>query len=148
MTAPEKKSPTYSPQKFASEQFGWCSSTAATTPRNERRSNRSPARSAVRARPCATACGRPSVTAGCGPAPPARSRHGSRRWSARTASCARPSRSCARPVRILPRRGLATGSSHDGVHRSPPRRDWVQWFNHQRLLGLIGNIQPAAAEAA
>jgi putative transposase len=26
--------------------------------------------------------------------------------------------------------------------------DWVHWFNHQRLLGPIGNIPPAEAEAA
>lgn len=26
--------------------------------------------------------------------------------------------------------------------------DWVHWFNHQRLLGPIGNISPAEAEAA
>lgn len=25
--------------------------------------------------------------------------------------------------------------------------DWVDWFNHRRLLGLIGNIPPAEAEA-
>jgi putative transposase len=26
--------------------------------------------------------------------------------------------------------------------------DWVHWFNHQRLLGPIGKIPPAEAEAA
>jgi putative transposase len=26
--------------------------------------------------------------------------------------------------------------------------DWVHWFNHHRLLGPIGNIPPAEAEAA
>ncbi|NYE31235.1 putative transposase [Rhodanobacter sp. K2T2] len=26
--------------------------------------------------------------------------------------------------------------------------DWIHWFNHQRLLGPIGNIPPAEAEAA
>lgn len=26
--------------------------------------------------------------------------------------------------------------------------DWVDWFNHRRLLGPIGNIPPAEAEAA
>ncbi len=26
--------------------------------------------------------------------------------------------------------------------------DWVHWFNHHRLLGPIGNIPPAQAEAA
>ena len=26
--------------------------------------------------------------------------------------------------------------------------DWVDWFNHKRLLGPIGNIPPAEAEAA
>jgi transposase len=32
------------------------------------------------------------------------------------ASCARLTRSCARPARILPRRSSTAGSSHDGVH--------------------------------
>ncbi|WP_020649445.1 integrase core domain-containing protein, partial [Solimonas variicoloris] len=26
--------------------------------------------------------------------------------------------------------------------------DWVDWFNHKRLLGPIGNIPPAEAEEA
>ncbi len=26
--------------------------------------------------------------------------------------------------------------------------DWVDWYNHRRLLGSIGNIPPAEAEAA
>lgn len=26
--------------------------------------------------------------------------------------------------------------------------DWVDWYNHKRLLGSIGNIPPAEAEAA
>jgi len=26
--------------------------------------------------------------------------------------------------------------------------DWVRWYNHKRLLGLIGNIPPAEAEDA
>ena len=26
-------------------------------------------------------------------------------------------------------------------------REWVNWFNNQRLLGPIGNIPPAEAEA-
>jgi putative transposase len=26
--------------------------------------------------------------------------------------------------------------------------DWVDWFNHRRLLGSIGHIPPAEAEAA
>ena len=26
--------------------------------------------------------------------------------------------------------------------------EWVDWFNHRRLLGSIGNIPPAEAEAA
>jgi transposase InsO family protein len=25
--------------------------------------------------------------------------------------------------------------------------EWVDWFNHRRLLGPIGNIPPAEAEA-
>ena len=60
-----------------------------------------------------------------GPARPARRRtsaSGSRRWSARTASCARPTRSCARRRRILPRRSSTAGSSHDRLHRRSSRR--------------------------
>lgn len=43
------------------------------------------------------------------------------------------------------------------IHRQPWRNreavematlDWVHWFNHQRLLGSIGNIPPAEAETA
>ncbi|MFA0925236.1 IS3 family transposase, partial [Xanthomonas fragariae] len=26
--------------------------------------------------------------------------------------------------------------------------DWVDWYNHKRLLGSIGNIPPAEAEEA
>ena len=26
--------------------------------------------------------------------------------------------------------------------------DWVNWYNHKRLLGSIGNVPPAEAEAA
>ena len=26
--------------------------------------------------------------------------------------------------------------------------EWVDWFNHRRLLGLIGHVPPAEAEAA
>ncbi len=26
--------------------------------------------------------------------------------------------------------------------------DWVDWYNHKRLLGSIGDIPPAEAEAA
>ena len=46
----------------------------------------------------------------------------SRRWSGRTASCARPTRSCARPARILRWRSSTAGPSHDRVHRRSPRR--------------------------
>jgi transposase InsO family protein len=42
------------------------------------------------------------------------------------------------------------------IHRRGPRRnlqavelatlDWVDWFNHRRLLEPIGNVSPAEAE--
>ena len=45
----------------------------------------------------------------------------------------------------------------EAIHRRGPWRsfeaveyatlEWVDWFNHQRLLGPIGNIPPAEAEA-
>ena len=53
--------------------------------------------------------------------PTTRSGSGSRRWSARTASCARPTRSCARRRRILRRRSSTADRSHDRVHRRSPR---------------------------
>lgn len=28
------------------------------------------------------------------------------------------------------------------------RLDWVHWYNHKRLLGPIGHVPPAEAEAA
>ena len=47
----------------------------------------------------------------------ARSVIASRRWSGKSASCVRPTRSCAKPPRILLRRSSTAGSSHEGVHR-------------------------------
>lgn len=40
----------------------------------------------------------------------------SRPWSARTGSCGRPTRSCARPLHILPRRSSTARSSDDQLH--------------------------------
>ena len=45
-------------------------------------------------------------------------------WSARAGSFARPTRSCARPARILPRRSSTAGSRHDRLHRRSSRRPW------------------------
>ncbi len=36
--------------------------------------------------------------------------------------------------------------AHEAVEIDTP--DWVHRFNHRRLLGPIGNIPPAEAEAA
>jgi putative transposase len=58
--------------------------------------------------------------------------------------------------------GIAPASSlvraHAPIHRLGPWRnlqavematlEWVDWFNHRRLLEPIGNIPPAEAEAA
>ena len=30
----------------------------------------------------------------------------------------------------------------------PATLEWVHWFNHRRLLGPIGHVPPAEAEAA
>src|SRR5207302_1185656 len=49
---------------------------------------------------------------------------GSRRWSARTGNCARPTRSCARRRRILPRRSSIARSNDDRLHR---RSSWGIW---------------------
>ena len=66
--------------------------------------------------------GRPSATRGNGPGRPATTGSGSRHWSGKSANCARPTRSCARRRRILPRRSSTAGPSHDRVHRRSPRR--------------------------
>ncbi|SMH62777.1 hypothetical protein SAMN02982994_6597 [Azospirillum lipoferum] len=47
---------------------------------------------------------------------------GSRRWSARTANCAKPTRSFARQWRISPRRSSTARSGNDRLHRRAPRR--------------------------
>ena len=47
---------------------------------------------------------------------PRPSRNASERWSARTASCAKPTRSCARRPRILRWRSSTAGPSHDRLH--------------------------------
>ena len=49
---------------------------------------------------------------------------GSRPWSGRSASCARPTRFYARRRLILPRRSSTAGSSHDRLHRRSSRRLW------------------------
>lgn len=33
------------------------------------------------------------------------------------------------------------------MHWPKPSTDWVDWYNHQRLLGSIAYIPPAEAEA-
>ena len=90
------------------------------------------------ARRCGAGCGRPSAIRAA-PRPDERTTgSGSRRWSARTGSCARRTRSCARRRRILPRRSstarskmiafidehrAVTGSSRSArCCRSPRRR--------------------------
>lgn len=90
---------------------------AGSTARNGRRSALSRRRSAARRRRCGDGCGRRSGTAASGPVRRARSRIASRRWSGRTASCARPMRSCARRRRILPWRSSTARRSRDRVHR-------------------------------
>src|SRR3954453_9247299 len=47
-----------------------------------------------------------------------------RPWSGRTGSCGRPTRSCARRRRILPRRSSTADTSHDSVHRQSARGVW------------------------
>ncbi|MFD2406251.1 IS3 family transposase [Azorhizophilus paspali] len=47
--------------------------------------------------------------------------NGSRRSSGKCVSCAKPTRTCTRPRRILPRRSSTAASSDEGLHRrSPP----------------------------
>ena len=45
-------------------------------------------------------------------------------WNARTASCVRPMRSCARPPHILPRRSSTARSSDDRLHRRASQGLW------------------------
>jgi hypothetical protein len=81
--------------RSASERCGWCWSMRAIMPRNGRRSARSRPRSAVRARRCANGCGKPNAIEGCVPARRRRSTSGSGRWSGKSESCARRTRSPA-----------------------------------------------------
>jgi hypothetical protein len=87
---------------------------------------RLPRRSAARARPCATVCGRPNVTRVFGRVRQPKSASASRRSSARTTSCVRQTRSCARRRHILTRRSSTAGSSHDRLHRRAPRHPRVE----------------------
>ena len=96
----------------------------ADHPRNGRRSARLRRRSAARRRRLRHWVRQAERDQGCGPARRAMSGSGSRRWSVRTASCARPTRSCARRRRILRRRSSTAGSNHDRVHRRSSRRPW------------------------
>ena len=57
---------------------------------------------------------------GCGMVPPPSTASASVPWNARTASCAKPTRSCARRRHILLRRSLTARSSDDRVHRRLP----------------------------
>src|SRR3982751_696381 len=119
--------------KSGSVRSGWCSIIRASTDRNGRRSVRLRRRSAVRRNRCgagyanqmAVAGRRPGGRAGAGARRPwaggPRAASGSRRWSVRTASCARQTKFCARRQLVLPRRSSTAGPSHDRVpRRSPP----------------------------
>ena len=59
----------------------------------------------------------------------------STRWPKRSTASTRPRRST----------GAARGGSFEAVEYAT--LEWVDWFNNQRLLGPIGNIPPAEAEA-
>src|SRR5512134_1905882 len=110
--------------RCASARFGWCSSVVTNISPSGRRSVRSRRRSVAHRRRCSTGCGVSSATRVCDQAPPARNVSGSKRWSERTASCASPMRSCARPAPILPWRSSTAGRKHDRVHRRSP---WSLW---------------------
>ena len=86
-------------------------------PRGGRRSPRLRRRSAARRRRCNEWVSKAESDSGRELACDGHGRERSRRWSARTASFARPMRSCARRRRILPRRSSTAGSSHDRLHR-------------------------------
>ena len=57
------------------------------------------------------------------------------RWPERSTASTRPRRST----------GAARGRSFEAVEYAT--LEWVDWFNNHRLLGPIGNIPPAEAEA-
>ena len=62
----------------------------------------------------------------------------------------------AEPDPVSERRDRAGGALAEVIHRRGPWRaieavefatlEWVDWFNHRRLLEPIGNIPPAEAE--
>ena len=80
--------------------------------RSGRRSAPSRARWAARPRRCASGSATPSATRVSGLMPRARSVSGSRRWSARSASCGRPMRSCGKRRHILRWRSSTADRSH------------------------------------
>ena len=82
-------------RKSALVRCGWCWIIKPIMRRHGRRSARWPRRSAVQLRPCGAGFARPSGTRVCVLARRAKSGIGSRRWSGRTASFARPMRSFA-----------------------------------------------------
>src|SRR3954468_2193043 len=103
-------------------------------PRKRPRSARLPPRSAARPRLCATGFARPSAIRAGAPVRP------------------RPSTSASNALAETIN-GLYKA---EVIHRRGPWRsfeavefatlEWVDWFNHRRLLEPIGNVPPAEAE--
>ena len=86
---------------------------------------------------------------------PGRGRHRAPRWARWGTPSTMPSRrrssASSRPrSSAAAARGAASrrSSSPPSNRRSARSSEWVDWFNHRRLLGPIGHIPPTEAEAA
>ena len=95
--------------KFVSALSSWWLSIVEITHLNGRRWSRSPERLAAAQRRCAAGSAKRSAIRAYGT--------GSRRWSGRSGSCVRRTRSCGRPPHILRWRSSTAGPSHESVHR-------------------------------
>ena len=109
-----------SPPRSANARSGWFRTTKASIARGTRPSGRSRPRSAVRGKPCAIGSRKPRTAKARDRVQHRTSASASRRWSAKSASCAKPTKSCARRVLILLLPSSTADRGHDLLHRRAP----------------------------